>query len=200
VGKTYVTASLRKQLRNAIALKPIESGYAEEGSDARTIEGENWTRPLYCFDQPLSPHLVARDCGVHISAAEIRSWLADRAARARRDLVLMETAGGLLSPLDDEGLDNLGLIRAVGAEAWVLVAPNRLGVLHDVRAALVAAHAVDAPPVAIVLSEVTSDQSSFSNATELSRLTPVPVFVVAPSAPVPEGLLQLLCCDPGGPA
>jgi len=47
--------------------------------------------------------------------------------------VLVETAGGLLSPLG-MGVTNLDLARALHPDGVVLVAQDRLGVLHEIAA------------------------------------------------------------------
>ncbi len=194
VGKTYVATRLRRSLPNAVALKPIESGYVADESDARAIAGgESWKEPLYHFEQGLSPHQLARQAGVRIESARVKQWLDDATRGAAAEWLLVETAGGLLTPLDDEGLTNFELARQIGADAWLLVAANRLGVLHDVSAALCAARLLEWPPAAIVLSGKTRDASSEHNAAELSRLVaPLDVFEIRPDEDLPTALLQAL--------
>jgi len=194
VGKTYVTARLRRGLPNALALKPVESGYIAEQSDARAIaDSDSWTAPLYHFEQGLSPHQLARQAGVHIESSRIKEWLVAAAKAANPEWLLVETAGGLLTPLDDAGLTNLELARRIGVDGWILVAANRLGVLHDVSAALCAAQLVAWPPRAVVLSGSQRDLSSDHNTTELERLVaPLAVFEVRQDGELPPELIELL--------
>jgi dethiobiotin synthetase len=63
----------------------------------------------------------------------------------------------------------------------LLVAPDRLGVLHDVRATLLAARHVGLSLDAVVLSApATPDASTGRNGAELSRLGIVPVAAEFP--------------------
>jgi dethiobiotin synthetase len=195
VGKSYVTRCLRAGLgESAIALKPIETGYVAETSDAAAIAGpEGMVTPLYCFDDPVSVHLAARRAGTSVDLPSVVDWVAAREAQLGAEASVIESAGGLFSPLDDRGTDNCDLIRALAARGWVLVAPNRLGVLHDVRATLGAALARHASPTAIVLSGQSDDPSVESNAEELRRLvSDMPIFEIPQGAGAPAGLLAVV--------
>lgn len=172
VGKTYVTRRLRQALElhlRVVALKPIESGYDAPNSDARAIGGAMWSEPLYHFEPALSPHRVARQAGVTCDVARIVAWVEERGRARGAELALIETAGGLFTPIDDEGRTNADLITALSPCQWLLVAANRLGVLHDVGAVLRASRATF-PPTAVLLSRPCPDESSTSNVEELSRL------------------------------
>jgi len=80
----------------------------------------------------VAPHLAARRAGVRIDLKEIQRWLGEHPA----PVVAVETAGGLFSPLTDKGFTNADLVTALAPAALVLVAPDRLGVLHDLTATL----------------------------------------------------------------
>ncbi len=195
VGKSYVTRCLRVGLgESALALKPVETGYVPEGSDAERIAGpEGMVTPLYCFDEPVSVHLAARRAGVAVDLSRIVDWVAAREAQFGAETSVIESAGGLMSPLDDRGTDNCDLIHALAARGWVLVAPNRLGVLHDVRATLGAALARHVSPTAVVLSGQSDDASVPSNAEELRRLvSDMPIFEIPPGGGAPAGLLAVV--------
>jgi len=102
-------------------------------------------------------------------------------------LTVVETAGGLFSPLD-RGLTNFDLVRALRPAKVLLVAPDRLGVLHDVTTTLGFARVCGLPVDALVLATLgaSGDSSTGENAAELAHLciaTPVAVFPhAAPSA------------------
>jgi dethiobiotin synthetase len=167
VGKTFVTAALARHLRDAgssvIALKPIETG---GDADARALAeacgaaAETWLS----LPEPISPHLAARRAGRTIALEPIAAWVAART----RDVTLVETAGGLFSPLG-AGIHNASLVRALGADAVVLVAPDRLGVLHDVTATLAAASELPFMDVALS-APAEADASTGTNAGELAEL------------------------------
>lgn len=171
IGKTYVTRLLREALEplgRPLALKPIESGYVDATCDARGIGGQRWVTPLYHFPEGLSPHLVARRSGTAIELPHVVDWVHEHARAQAADITLVETAGGLFTPLDDGGHSNADLVAALEPCRWVLVAPNRLGVLHDVAAVLRAM--AERRPAAIILSNPISDASSPFNLEELRRL------------------------------
>jgi dethiobiotin synthetase len=84
--------------------------------------------------------------------------------------VVVETAGGLFSPLGD-GANNLDLVRALEPASLVLVAPDRLGALHDVTAAMGYARSLGRCVDAVVLSaSAKPDPSTGTNRRELERL------------------------------
>ena len=66
-------------------------------------------------------------------------------------ITIIETAGGLFTPLG-RGVTNLDLVRALGPSVVLLVAPDRLGVLHELTATLGFAHANGARIDGVVLS------------------------------------------------
>ena len=98
--------------------------------------------PLYALRDPVTPALAARREGMHIDLPKIRAWV-DEVASGDPALPLhtvIETAGGVFSPVGD-GTTNLELALSLGAATWVLVASDRLGVLHDVSSTLEAMRA-----------------------------------------------------------
>jgi dethiobiotin synthetase len=142
---------------------------SENASDSTRLAQAGRALPAtYVFREPISPHLAARRAGVTLDRARI---VADaRRLRDEHEVVLLETAGGLLSPLDT-GFTNLDLVRDLAPETVILVATDRLGVLHDVAAALGAAQAKSLSVDAIVLSAPeTADASTGTNRDELSTV------------------------------
>lgn len=187
VGKTFVTAALGAALRrhgvDVSAWKPVASGVpaGEEASDASALAaavGRPIEPPRHVFLPPISPHLAARHAGVRIDVEDLVAHA--RRLAASCEVLLVETAGGLFSPLSDEAT-NASLVGALGG-AWVLVAPDRLGVLHDVGATLRAARAEGlGTPAALVLSAASEpDASSGTNEAEIARVTGQPVTAVFP--------------------
>lgn len=185
VGKTHVGAALARAFRtlgHAVdAWKPVASGVSSGvGEDATLLAegaGTPARSPAHVFEPPISPHLAARRAGVSLSAAAL-------AAQARRggDVLIVETAGGLYSPLSGRET-NADLVRALRPDRTLLVAPDRLGVLHDVVATLRAARADGVLLSVVALSAVASpDASSGTNAEELRRLVDLPVVEI-PRAP-----------------
>lgn len=197
IGKTYVAAKLVKELhqaRRTLGLKPIESGYQRESSDARAISGDRLIEPAYALREPISPHLAAARENVQIDLQVIRTWVEEQERQHQPDVTVIETAGGLFTPLSHDQAKattvvNLNLLPALGPCRWILVAPDRLGVLHDVIACLQAAGAAGEQPVAIAVTRPDGDPG-IDNLQQLRRLSPVPVFCVNTEH---DGLLELAC-------
>ena len=83
---------------------------------------------------------------------------------------VVETAGGVFSPLSPTAT-NFDLALALEPAIWVLVAPDALGVLHDLSATLQAMRARGRTPDHVVLSGAREpDSSTGSNAAELEAL------------------------------
>jgi dethiobiotin synthetase len=172
-----------------LAVKPIETGIrAIEDTDAAKLGvASNPTlapQHAYAFETPVSPHLAARDHGIIIDPAKVVAWIADRCQRDARDTrfsepdghqrpddwVLVETAGGAFSPISEHHT-NLDLAVALEPSQWVLVAPDRLGVLHDMRTTLMAMASVARLPDIVLLSATrVPDASSGTNRRELESL------------------------------
>jgi len=125
------------------------------------------------FLAPLAPPLAAAEEGIAVNEALLVEGL--QPWRAASDVVLVEGAGGLLSPLSAHW-NSLDLARALNLPLLV-VAANRVGVMHQVLALLHAAHAL-APDVSIagiVLNhpkprDERRDPSQRSNRAELAKL------------------------------
>jgi dethiobiotin synthetase len=190
VGKTYVTRALALALRAAspaaavVALKPIESGFAPSAdSDAERLASVAHgacppsPHPLFGLPDAISPHLAARRKGlegVDIAAVVnwLRTWESDVTSHAVSCHLwsIVESAGALFSPLGPSAT-NFELASALEPAFWVLVAPDALGVLHDVRVTWEACARRGRVPDFLVLSGArTADASTGTNADELRTL------------------------------
>jgi len=125
VGKTVVSAAIVGAL-DAYYWKPVQSGLDGEtdsqvvarlsGVPADHIIPEAWR-----LRRPASPHLAARDEGVEIDAAALNPPPCDSP-------LIIETAGGVLTPLSDRAL-TIDML-----ERWrlpvILVARTSLGTIN----------------------------------------------------------------------
>jgi dethiobiotin synthetase len=199
VGKTRISVALLRALggaqRAALGLKPVETGVSVNAnglaprSDAQALSQVSSSllainQPLYAFKEPVSPHLAARAAGVEIAIPAIVDWVRS-AEQSMTRLVssymaawtVIETAGGVFSPLSERAT-NFDLALALEPTTWIVVAPDALGVLHDVSATLQAMRARGREPEHVVLSAAREpDASTGSNARELHTLG-----IVTPSA------------------
>jgi dethiobiotin synthetase len=192
VGKTHLSVALLRALarqgHSAVGLKPVESGVGAGESDTSRLAAAGLfhvKHPApYRFPDPVSPHLAARRAGIEIVAASIVEWVAGCAA----PWTVVETAGGLLSPLG-RSLTNLDLVRLLEPNVVVLVGVDRLGVLHDVAGCRLAfsARAPALPEPHVVLqAPASSDSSTGTNADELSLLGLADNVTVVPRGAVTE--------------
>ncbi len=176
VGKTFVTEALARALareRRTVAIKPFESGASEGQSDAaRLADAAGQTAPreaLVRLRDPLAPAMAADREGRTLDFdGVVRRILAygDGA-----EVVLVEGAGGVLSPLTWEH-DVRALARALEARV-VLVAADRLGTLSATHAAYeVLAHEGLAPHAIVLSAPAHPDPSSGANAAALRRRLP----------------------------
>lgn len=180
VGKTHVTALLVAE-SGWKAWKPIATGVTDGfGDDARAIKATE--PPLFVFEPPISPHLAARAVGVTIAADAI----VER-ARTLGEPLIIESAGGLFSPISDTET-NHDVAERLGA-TMLLVAPDRIGVIHDVTAT-VRASKVPLPIVALSAPAV-PDASTGTNGDELLRLGLAKQVVEFPRGAPGEAARQL---------
>jgi len=173
VGKTVLTALLTRHLRkhgvNAVALKPICSG---ERADARALHPASAgaltldeINPWH-FRAPIAPMLAARRERKQVVLADV--LLHVRAMQKRFDVLLIEGAGGLLSPLGEK-FDSCELIAALRATPMV-VCPNRLGAVNQVLLTLAALpRSASGRTRVVLMSPSKPDASTSTNASLLAE-------------------------------
>lgn len=192
VGKSHVTRLLARALVKAGykvgVYKPVATACKREGSEVVAPDavklweasGRPGTLEEVCpqrFVAPMAPPMSARLEGREVDRELLRSGL--EVWRERSDIVLVEGAGGLLSPMSDED-DNSNLAAEFGFPL-VVVAVNELGTINATLLTLLAAKTLmPALPVAgIILNRLAlfpDDESTKTNADEIARRTDVPVI------------------------
>ena len=189
VGKTYVAALIAADLvRQGIRVgvyKPVESGVAEpsNGSDSERLwsaAGKPGTLNQVCpqrFRAPVAPHLAARLENREIDSDLLRRGIDDW--RQCSELVLVEGAGGLMSPLgDDEYVADLA--RDLGYPLLV-VAPNVLGTINQTLQTLITAENVHGglSVAGVILNDQqpANDSSVDSNLVQLQARCRPPVLM-----------------------
>lgn len=184
VGKTVITTLLLHFLRSrgvdAVGLKPFSSG---SRADARALRSAQRGRLRldeinpYHFCRSVTPMLAARMEGRSIPLRQVRSYL--RAWERRAECVLVEGAGGLLSPLG-EGYALPELMRSHVPDV-LIVGLNRLGVLHHVLVAVrVLARVPTTRVIVALVSDGVPDASTPTNASLLRELAEVDEIVEVP--------------------
>lgn len=180
VGKTYVTCraleALAKDGQKVVAVKPVESGCTGEGEDgvqlAQATGQKAPTAALTRLTTPVTPALAAEQEDVLLSPERWCETI--RALESENDIVVVETAGGVLSPMTWT-YNALDLIAQLSAKV-VLVAPDRLGVINSVLLTLRALDTIRADTIGVVLSRPEeTDISSETNLDVLRRVDPRPM-------------------------
>ncbi|HET9106086.1 MAG TPA: dethiobiotin synthase [Steroidobacteraceae bacterium] len=141
VGKTVVSAALTRALAargiRVAVMKPVASGsdatpQGLRNSDALALmAAANFGAAYdivnpYCFAPPISPHIAAREAGVEIDLALLRSRF--DALAGSSDYVIVEGAGGWLAPIGDAAA--MADLAAALALPVLLVVGLRLGCLN----------------------------------------------------------------------
>ena len=194
IGKTHLACALARCWEahggKIAAIKPIESGSEGPlGPDSLALAAHGTFHvkqpPPYVLPTPCTPARAAREAGVSIDIERVIAWV--NAARQDADGVIVELPGGLFSPVAS-GWTNAELQQELHPDAAVLVAPNRIGVLHDCTSAIRAARAQSIAFSCICLVEAAdSDASTRWNAEDLRDLEGLP-----PVGEIPRGTIEEL--------
>lgn len=199
VGKTAVAVAILRGLvaagRRVAAYKPVASGIAtaaEPGGDPERLweaagrVGEITAVCPQCFPAPLSPPRAAEAAGRTVNEPLLRAGLQ---AWRDHDIVVVEGAGGLFSPL---ARATLGADLAIEfGYPLVVVDAARLGAIGRTLATVRAARAAGLVVAACVLSHVAPPRGEFddpagdsgiarANAADLKRLLPAMPVTLLP--------------------
>ena len=191
VGKTYVSALIAAELRAAGhrvgVYKPVASGCVTEGDDLVAADAvalwEAAGRPLtldaVCpqrFAAPIAPHLAAiaegKTLDVDLASTGLAAWT------SHCDVVVVEGAGGLMSPIDEE--EYVADLAFDFGYPLVVVTNNVVGAINQTLQTLItASNFRDGLPVgAVVLNDVSAndDPASKSNLEEVVTRVEGPLF------------------------
>jgi dethiobiotin synthetase len=194
VGKTYVTCLIARAAAahglRAGVYKPACSGATRDPSGkwawedverladvtGRAVPGERICPQRYLA--AVAPPLAARREGGRVDPNLLRSgaawWL------GRVDLLLVEGAGGLCSPIAEDELV-LDLAADLGYPL-LIVAADRLGTINHTLLTVQAARARGMPLAGIVLNQLTpaGDDSTGTNREDIERFCGIPVLGMLP--------------------
>jgi dethiobiotin synthetase len=163
VGKTVLTSLLTRHLRasgvRVRAVKPFCSGgrddaealFAAQDGAIPLVEVSPWH-----FRAPLAPLVAARRERRRVTLAEAVEFI--RRSARQCDVLLVEGAGGVLSPLG-EGFSARELIAATQARPLIVCA-NRLGAINQALMALGALPRPAAKTAQLILSQAGGRDSS----------------------------------------
>jgi dethiobiotin synthetase len=197
VGKTYVGALIARAIAaqglRVGVYKPAASGclfrdgtlVSDDAVQLWKAAGRPGELDRVCpqrFEAPLAPHLAARAEGKRVDEQLLRTGV--QYWRERSDFVLVEGAGGLLSPIGDETL--VADLAAELGYPLIIVAANRLGTINHVLQTLFTAkdYRGRLKVAGIILNEVSppsnADPSRDSNPSEITQRSPTPLLAHIP--------------------
>jgi dethiobiotin synthetase len=186
IGKTLVgcalAAALSRRMRVGV-LKPTETGCRLENGELvpedalRLREAARSAAPLdlvcpFRYAEPLAPSLAAERAGRPIAIARVRECFTE--LREASDLVIVESAGGLLVPLVERY--SFADLAADLALTVIVVVGSRLGALNQALLTLECARKRGLAVAGYVVNRITADEDLAQqlNAGALARLTDVP--------------------------
>jgi len=184
VGKTVLTTLLVRFLRvrniNIAAFKPLCSGGRTDAIALHAALGGALTlddiNPWH-FRAPLAPALAAKRERKAVTLSQVRAHL--RARQNKFEVMVVEGAGGLLSPLGED-FDSRDLISALRATP-IIVAPNKLGAVNHVLLTVAALPKnLRAKACVVLMSPRRPDAATASNAELLGHFLPAEKILMLP--------------------
>ncbi len=178
IGKTLVTTSLCYQLKNAMAIKPVVSGWNMLSNDTEEIiaslgleyndDNINLISP-WRFSKPISPDIAAKKEGINVSFSKIEEFCTSSMNNC--DYFFIEGAGGVMSPLTDS-YTNLDLIKHLKVPV-ILVIGSYLGSISHTLTAL---EALKEYTHAIIINESENSESYIKES--LGKFTRIPLYTI----------------------
>jgi dethiobiotin synthetase len=192
VGKSHVTRLIARALVKAGykvgVYKPVATDCRRQGQEVVAPDavklweaaGRPETLEDVCpqkFVAPLAPPTSARLEGREVDRDLLRTGI--EIWRAASDVVLVEGAGGLLSPMSEE--DDNSTLAAEFGYPLVVVAVNELGTINATLLTLLGAKTLipQIPIAGVILNRLAlypEDQSTKSNSEEIALRTDVPIL------------------------
>jgi dethiobiotin synthetase len=190
IGKTYYAAKLLKswveQGYNPAPIKPLMSGFSDEAladSDAGKLlraVGQGATPEtinkicMRRYIEPVAPNQAARNLGQTLDYDDILAFVNSRVLMAQGEPVLVEGAGGIMSPVTDTKL-HLDLINDLAMPA-ILVTANYLGSISHTLSAVSVMQSRYIPIEKIVVTRPTSEHGEPAPfIEEMSRWCDIPI-------------------------
>lgn len=192
IGKTYVSRRLLERWRArgeaVAAIKPVMSGFGEselEASDAgQLLTGCGIpVSPaavaqicMHRFEAPLAPNVAMRQAGVAQDYHAILGFARHALEQSGADRMIVEGAGGVMSPLTDDALQ-IDLMADLGLPVLLVAAPY-LGAVSHTLSALDALAARGLTVSRLVISQPGRASDPDALAREVALFRTVPASIV----------------------
>jgi dethiobiotin synthetase len=146
------------------------------------------------FLEPLAPPEAAAAEGKIVDIELLRSG--STCWEQNVDVLIVEGAGGLLSPLAD-GLLNIDLVKQFSGSMLLIVTADRLGAIHQTLATCAAASHHGVCPRGVILCDpMGAAQPAWNNAAQISRYCDVPLLGTVPYAGADVSFIHPLLATP----
>ena len=162
-GKTAITAALARAAADkglrVLIIKAVQTGCTRDAAGnllapdlAVYREACPKAEIMACalFEPACSPHLAARQTGATLSAKSLAEEVLKAVRESAAELVLLEGAGGLLTPLNEQ--ETLADLFAMLDWPLLLVGANKLGVVNHALLSLIFARSRNLPVPGFVLT------------------------------------------------
>ena len=171
VGKTVVSSILAESL-NAVYWKPIQAGDLNNSDSqkvARYTSNVTILREVYSLSTPISPHASADIDGLTISSSKLKLPVV-------KSNFIIEGAGGLMVPLNKEGLNIIDLIALWDLET-IIVSRHYLGSInHSLLTAEILKHrGIKIAGFIFVGDENKATESIILNTSGLKMIARIPI-------------------------
>ncbi|MBI5328909.1 MAG: dethiobiotin synthase [Deltaproteobacteria bacterium] len=189
VGKTFVTAGIAAALKekgiNVGVMKPVETGCPEnngrlEPRDALYLKNAAGTSDEldlinpYRFKAPLAPSIASKIEKKSIDLNRIKACY--DTLTAKHGIMLVEGAGGLLAPLN-ENEAVADLVKFLNLPL-IIIAASRLGAINHTLLTIKYAQSAGIEIKGIIINypALATDESLSTNQTEIKRLANIPIL------------------------
>ena len=201
VGKTTLACLLLRRARErnlrVATIKPFCSGSRDDAEKLHALQSAGLTldevNPFH-FTEPVTPYIAARNENRIITAAQTIDAI--KAIQSRNYPLLIEGAGGLMSPLGDR-FTLLDIVRELPGKVCV-VAPNILGTLNTVLLTRHALQQLHANEIRFVLMNPQQrDAASSTNAEVIehcsgARVLEMPFFPATANSALDQSVGKIL--------
>ncbi len=167
IGKTVITTGLALSLnnlkKNCVYMKPVQTGvtiyngniYAPDLAFYHRIADIKFCKTTYSklnpylFENECSPHLAARLSNKNIELHKIVDSYKE--LKSQYDITLIEGAGGLLVPLNDNET-SLDLIKLLNIPV-IIVSENKLGMINHTLLTIERLRHADIPVAGVIINQ-----------------------------------------------
>jgi adenosylmethionine-8-amino-7-oxononanoate aminotransferase len=194
VGKTTVGEALlsiaRTRELSPVPFKPVETGASPNPTDSLRLLAASGRNNLsidlvcpYSFSPPVAPALAAEQASVSLTSANLLS--AGRLAASHGDFLLVESAGGVLTPYS-QNLTSADLAAAFALPV-LLVARNSLGTINHTALAIAELRRLHLQLIGVIFVDTSSEDTPdrAHNSRFVQALTGVHVLGTLPFLPHP---------------